>query len=47
MTVEIIHGDNLAAARALPSGAFTLIYLDPPVNTGRTQGRAVERAERT
>ncbi|WP_454157653.1 DNA-methyltransferase [Microbacterium lacticum] len=47
VTVEIIHGDNLAAARALPSGAFTLIYLDPPFNTGRTQGRAVERAERT
>lgn len=47
MTVEIIQGDNLAAARALPDAAFTLIYLDPPFNTGRTQTRAVESARPT
>ncbi|WP_292836630.1 DNA methyltransferase [Microbacterium sp.] len=44
--VEIHHGDNLAVARRLANGSFTLIYLDPPFNTGRTQGKAVESAER-
>ena len=45
--VEIIEGDNLAVARTLPSASFTLIYLDPPFNTGRTQGRQVVTARRT
>ncbi|WP_312676749.1 DNA methyltransferase [Microbacterium sp.] len=44
MTVEIIHGDNLEVARSLPDASFTLVYLDPPFNTGRTQGKAVESA---
>jgi site-specific DNA-methyltransferase (adenine-specific) len=35
----VIHADNLEAVRALPDGAFQLIYLDPPFNTGRTQER--------
>lgn len=47
VTVEIIQGDNLAVARTLPDASFTLIYLDPPFNTGRTQTRAVESAART
>lgn len=42
--IEIHRGDNLAVARGFADGAFTLIYLDPPFNTGRTQGRAVESA---
>ncbi|MCX6502000.1 MAG: site-specific DNA-methyltransferase [Microbacterium sp.] len=42
--VRIHHGENLEVAATLPDGAFTLIYLDPPFNTGRTQGRAVETA---
>ncbi|MET0302764.1 MAG: site-specific DNA-methyltransferase [Microbacteriaceae bacterium] len=33
----IVHGDNAAATAALPDGAFQLIYLDPPFNTGREQ----------
>jgi len=41
-SVEIHHGDNLAVAASLPDGAFTLIYLDPPFNTGRMRERAVE-----
>jgi site-specific DNA-methyltransferase (adenine-specific) len=45
--VSIIEGDNLAAARALPSGAFTLVYLDPPFNTGRAQERQIVTARRT
>lgn len=35
----LIEGDNLAVARRLPDAAFTLIYLDPPFNTGRAQAR--------
>jgi DNA modification methylase len=44
--VEIHRGDNLAVAAGLPSASFTLIYLDPPFNTGRRQGRALESAVR-
>src|SRR3984885_15040336 len=35
----IVHGDNLAVLQALPAGTFDLIYMDPPFNTGRAQGR--------
>jgi site-specific DNA-methyltransferase (adenine-specific) len=43
----VIAGDNLPVLAALPPGHFDLIYMDPPFNTGRTQGRdtiAVERS---
>ncbi|TAL46087.1 MAG: site-specific DNA-methyltransferase [Salinibacterium sp.] len=36
---RVILGDNLPIISALPDGAFQLIYLDPPFNTGRTQSR--------
>ncbi|SFI47547.1 site-specific DNA-methyltransferase (adenine-specific) [Microbacterium saccharophilum] len=42
--VEIRQGDNLEIARSLESGSFALVYLDPPFNTGRSQGRTVEQA---
>lgn len=45
-SVTIIQGDNLAVAATLPSGSFTLVYLDPPFNTGRTQERQVVTARR-
>ncbi len=35
----VIHGDNAAVLPRLPSGAFDLIYIDPPFNTGRAQRR--------
>ncbi len=41
-SVRIHAGDNLRVARSLPDAAFTLIYLDPPFNTGRSRARAVE-----
>ena len=44
--VTIIEGDNLDVAATLPSGSFTLIYLDPPFNTGRMQERQVVTARR-
>ncbi|HWS49584.1 MAG TPA: site-specific DNA-methyltransferase [Microbacterium sp.] len=45
-SVSIIEGDNLAVARGLPSASFTLVYLDPPFNTGRVQERQVVTARR-
>jgi site-specific DNA-methyltransferase (adenine-specific) len=36
---RVIHGDNLEVTTHLPDGAFTLVYLDPPFNTGRSQRR--------
>ncbi|WP_240642120.1 DNA-methyltransferase [Microbacterium sulfonylureivorans] len=43
-SVEIHKGDNLAVLRGFADASFTLIYLDPPFNTGRTQERALETA---
>jgi site-specific DNA-methyltransferase (adenine-specific) len=36
---EILLGDNLDLLPGLPGGAFQMVYLDPPFNTGRTQER--------
>ncbi len=36
----LIDGDNALVLPSLPSGAFELIYIDPPFNTGRPQRRA-------
>ncbi|WP_449409245.1 DNA-methyltransferase [Microbacterium maritypicum] len=44
--VTVIQGDNLAVAASLPSASFTLVYLDPPFNTGRAQERQVVTARR-
>jgi site-specific DNA-methyltransferase (adenine-specific) len=46
-SVRIHHGENLTVAASLPDAAFTLIYLDPPFNTGRMRERAVETARDT
>jgi len=35
----IVEADNAAVLPLLPSGAFDLIYIDPPFNTGRPQRR--------
>jgi site-specific DNA-methyltransferase (adenine-specific) len=35
----VIAGDNLPVLRSLPDAAFDLIYMDPPFNTGRAQGK--------
>ena len=35
----IYLGDNLDLLARLPDGSFTLIYVDPPFNTGREQRR--------
>jgi len=33
----VLEGDNLALLPELPSGAFDLVYIDPPFNTGRVR----------
>ncbi len=38
MTGRVVFGDNLPVLRAMPDGSVPLIYLDPPFNTGKTQG---------
>ncbi|WP_439590814.1 DNA-methyltransferase [Microbacterium sp.] len=40
--VTLHEGDNLEVVRTFPDASFTLIYLDPPFNTGRARTRAVE-----
>lgn len=35
----VVHAENSAFLPTLPDGAFTLIYIDPPFNTGRVQRR--------
>jgi site-specific DNA-methyltransferase (adenine-specific) len=35
----VVAGDNMAVLDRLPDGAFDLIYMDPPFNTGRAQAR--------
>jgi site-specific DNA-methyltransferase (adenine-specific) len=39
MPDRVIRGDNLEVLPTLPDNFFTLIYLDPPFNTGRQQSR--------
>ncbi|MCS5716027.1 site-specific DNA-methyltransferase [Herbiconiux sp. CPCC 205716] len=42
----VIQGDNLPLIGAFADGSFTLIYLDPPFNTGRSQARRTTTVKR-
>ncbi|MGA1836552.1 site-specific DNA-methyltransferase [Herbiconiux sp. 11R-BC] len=42
----VLHGDNLAVLPAFADASFTVIYLDPPFNTGRAQARRSSTATR-
>lgn len=42
----VVGAENLEFLPSLPDGAFTMIYLDPPFNTGRAQVRATTRSVR-
>ena len=42
---RIIEGDNLEVLPDLPDGAFDLVYIDPPFNTGREQRRVAHAYE--
>jgi site-specific DNA-methyltransferase (adenine-specific) len=39
MANQIYFGDNLEILKTMESGLVPLIYIDPPFNTGKTQGR--------
>lgn len=39
MNNKIYFGDNLEVLQSLPSESIDLIYIDPPFNTGKVQGR--------
>jgi DNA modification methylase len=43
---QLIVADNLGVLEALPRGAFDLIYMDPPFNTGRVQARTAIEVQR-
>ena len=36
---EVYHGDNLPILKTFPDSRFSLIYIDPPFNTGKVQSR--------
>lgn len=36
---NILQGDNLELLPQLPNGAFQMVYIDPPFNTGKDQTR--------
>lgn len=43
----VVQGDNLAMLEQIPDQSFTLVYIDPPFNTGRTQRRQTLRTTRS
>ncbi|HWP31108.1 MAG TPA: site-specific DNA-methyltransferase [Fimbriimonadales bacterium] len=38
-SIQIHYGDNLQVLSKLPDESFSLIYIDPPFNTGKVQAR--------
>jgi site-specific DNA-methyltransferase (adenine-specific) len=40
----VVQGDNAGVLPRLPDGAFDLVYIDPPFNTGRRRERRTMRA---
>jgi len=44
---RVVQADNLEVLPTLPDGVFTLIYLDPPFNTGRIQKRQATTSVRS
>ncbi|AMB60556.1 DNA methyltransferase [Microterricola viridarii] len=45
-TGRVIHADNLTVLSSFEDASFTLIYLDPPFNTGRAQTRSTSTSIR-
>jgi len=46
-TNKIYHADNLAILQSLPSESVSLIYIDPPFNTGKTQARTQIKTDKS
>jgi site-specific DNA-methyltransferase (adenine-specific) len=47
MSHRIFFGDNLPILQALPIASVDLIYIDPPFNTGKVQGRTQIKTTRS
>jgi site-specific DNA-methyltransferase (adenine-specific) len=47
MNHRIYHADNLPILQGLPSESVSLIYIDPPFNTGKTQARTQIKTEKS
>jgi len=47
MVHKIYHADNLVILQSLPSESVSLIYIDPPFNTGKTQARTQIKTEKS
>jgi site-specific DNA-methyltransferase (adenine-specific) len=47
MSNRIYFGDNLSILQAMPAASVDLIYIDPPFNTGKVQGRTQIKATRS
>ena len=43
----VVLGDNLTVLEGMPSGSMSLVYIDPPFNTGRRQARRTLRTKRS
>lgn len=43
----LVQGDNLSALKQLPDESFSLIYIDPPFNTGKVQTRQTMKTVRS
>lgn len=43
---RVIFADNLEILRAMPTESVTLMYIDPPFNTGKVQSRKQLKTER-
>lgn len=43
---KVIFADNLEVLRAMPAESVSLIYIDPPFNTGKVQSRKQLKTER-
>lgn len=43
----VVLGDNLSVLTELPDQSVTLVYIDPPFNTGRRQSRQTLRTTRS
>ncbi|PKN99471.1 MAG: site-specific DNA-methyltransferase [Chloroflexi bacterium HGW-Chloroflexi-4] len=44
---KIYFADNLGILKSLPSDSVSLIYIDPPFNTGKTQARTQIKTEKS
>ena len=44
---KIYFADNLDILQSLPSESVSLIYIDPPFNTGKTQARTQIKTEKS